>query len=205
MSGPANVVLEDDIAIAATYGTALLGIAAQAIRHGLDCGEQITLDAKSYPAPLQLLRATFVTLEHADELRGCVGAIEPHQALASSVAHHAHCAAFHDDRFAPVDAAAWRDLTASISILSPREPLPASDEAGARAALRPGIDGLVFSADGRRAVFLPKVWDELPEPARFLNLLKRKAGFAESYWSDRVRLERFIAVSVPSASLASFC
>ena len=46
---------------------------------------------------------------------------------------------------------------------------------------------------GRRATFLPQVWDSLPEPKDFLGQLKRKAGRSEDFWDDSIELERYAA------------
>jgi AMMECR1 domain-containing protein len=35
------------------------------------------------------------------------------------------------------------------------------------------------------------VWEELPDAARFLGELKRKAGLPGSFWSEGVRLFRY--------------
>jgi AmmeMemoRadiSam system protein A len=193
--------LPDDAAIAKVHGADLLRIAARAVRHGLDRAEPLRLALDDYPEPLRLKRAAFVTLEHNGALQGCIGTIEPHDALAASVAHYAHLAAFKDTRFDPVQAAHWPGLAAEVSILSPREALPALSEAAALDALRPNVDGLVFSAGAVRSVFLPKVWADLPDPRRFLGLLKRKAGLPEDYWSPAVQLERFTCAVIPAQPL----
>lgn len=193
----------DDVALAQTYAAALNGIAARAIRHGLDHGQPLVLTRADYPPALHVPRATFVTLEHDGDLRGCVGGLDAHQPLAEDVATHAFGAAFYDTRFNPVDAGTWSGLMASISILSPRQPLAAASEAEALRNLRPGVDGIVLSDGSRRGVFLPKVWEELPAPSLFLTLLKRKAGLPENHWSPTVRLERFTVTAAPTARLSA--
>ena len=59
------------------------------------------------------------------------------------------------------------------------------------AQLRPGIDGIIFSAGTRRATFLPQVWEQLPKPELFMAHLKQKAGLPADYWGPNVRLERY--------------
>jgi len=43
--------------------------------------------------------------------------------------------------------------------------------------LRPGVDGVVLAWRGRRATFLPQVWESLAEPRDFIAALKRKASY----------------------------
>jgi AMMECR1 domain-containing protein len=66
-----------------------------------------------------------------------------------------------------------------------------ADEADLLAQLVPGTDGLVIGEGARRATFLPKVWDSLPEPVRFLGELKRKCGLPQGYWSERLEFQRY--------------
>ena len=78
-----------------------------------------------------------------------------------------------------------------VSVLSPLEAIPVNDEADLLNRLVPGTDGLVIVEGGRRATFLPKVWESLPEPARFLAALKTKCGLPENYWSERLEFLRY--------------
>ncbi len=135
--------------------------------------------------------ATFVTLTLKGELRGCIGTLEPHRSLGEDVTENAVAAAFRDPRFDPLCAAELPDVRVEVSLLSPAEPIVAADEAAALAALRPHIDGVVLDYKQYRGLFLPQVWDELPEPGRFLAHLKRKAGLPMNFWSPAVRLLRF--------------
>ena len=135
--------------------------------------------------------ASFVTLKIDDELRGCIGSIEPHRALGDDVIHNARAAAYRDPRFPPVSRAEVPLLQVEVSVLSSPQPLGARSEADALAQLRPGIDGLVFEYQGRRATFLPPVWEGLPDPEDFLGELRRKAGLPPHFWHPDVRLARY--------------
>jgi hypothetical protein len=75
-------------------------------------------------------------------------------------------------------------------------PLPAANEAELLAALRPGVDGLVLREGGRRATYLPAVWEQLPDPAEFVRQLKRKAGLAPDHWSPALRFDRYEVESI---------
>lgn len=135
--------------------------------------------------------ATFVTLTINGELRGCIGTLEPHRSLGEDVTENAVAAALRDPRFEPLRPAELRDVRVEVSLLSPTEPIVAADEAAALVALRPHIDGVVLEYKQYRGLFLPQVWEQLPEPTKFLAHLKRKAGLPMNFWSPAVRLLRF--------------
>ena len=75
----------------------------------------------------------------------------------------------------------------------PPEPLPVTDREALRAALRPHQDELVIAADGHRATFLPKVWEQLPNVDDFLHALWEKAGLRAAAWPDGIHIERCAA------------
>ncbi|MEE8393678.1 MAG: AMMECR1 domain-containing protein, partial [Rhodospirillales bacterium] len=62
--------------------------------------------------------------------------------------------------------------------------------------LRPGEDGLIIEDAGKRALFLPSVWEGLPKPENFLTHLKLKAGMARDHFSDGFKAWRFIAAEI---------
>jgi AmmeMemoRadiSam system protein A len=116
--------------------------------------------------------------------------------LAEDVAENAYKSALADPRFPPVSAAEVDGLQISVSVLSPPEPIPARNEAELLAALRPGEDGLIVEDGGRRALFLPSVWEHLGEPRQFLAHLKLKAGLPADHWSPDFAARRFRTVQV---------
>jgi len=132
-----------------------------------------------------------VTLTLGGELRGCIGSLEAYQPLADDVTSNARSAAFRDPRFPPLTAAEFRRVHIEVSVLSAPQPMAVTSEADALAQLRPGVDGVILAAAGRRATFLPQVWEQLPEPATFLAHLKRKAGLPAGYWGDDVQVWRY--------------
>jgi len=173
----------------------LLAIARQSIDHGLSHGRPLPVDADDYPAPLQALRATFVTLHENGQLRGCIGTLEAHRPLVEDVADNAFSAAFRDPRFAPVSAAERDRLDLEISVLSPATPMQFDSEQDLLQQLRPGIDGLVLEDGPYRGTFLPSVWEQLPDPVDFLRQLKRKAGLSVDHWSPSLKVSRYVTES----------
>jgi AmmeMemoRadiSam system protein A len=137
--------------------------------------------------------ATFITLTKAGELRGCIGSLTAHRSLAEDIAANA-VAAMRDPRFAPVTREEMESIDIEVSLLTTPQPFFYLNEESAIAQLVPGEDGLVFEAEGKRATYLPQVWEQLPDPRDFLRELKVKAGLPADYWSADVRLLRYGAL-----------
>ena len=134
----------------------------------------------------------FVTLWHPNgSLQGCIGNIEPNGALADSIKRNALHAAFRDPRAARISIDDVKYLGVEVSVLSPLERVYFFDEASAKAALRPTIDGVVLRCRDHQGTFLPQVWDSLPDVDDFVSQLKRKAGLPSDYWSPAIELWRY--------------
>ena len=168
----------------AALGAALLSRARNAIAGSLG----LAITPEPWHPSLAKPGASFVTLLHQGELRGCIGTLVAEHPLEDDVRQRALGAAFHDTRFEPVTADEWPGLSVEVSVLDAPQPLPVASEADACQRLRPGIDGVLLEWHGHRATFLPQVWDQLPRPADFLAALKRKAGLAADFWAPDVRL-----------------
>ena len=140
--------------------------------------------------------ATFVSLHWpGGRLQGCIGTLEARRTLAADVAHNACAAAFDDPRARPLDPHDVDALEVEVSVLTPLEHVPATDEAEARAALRPGRDGVVFSWHDHRATFIPQMWTQLHDATTLLAELKQKAGLPADFWAPDVMLQRYTVVA----------
>lgn len=156
--------------------------------------------------------ASFVTLNEHGDLRGCIGTLEAYRPLGRDVAEHAVDAAARDPRFPPVTPDEYPSLDIEVSVLSPPEPImvaaaadtdtrggnpdnpsgrdslrPVRSRAELVRALHPGRDGLIIEdrSSRHRATFLPQVWEDLPDPHRFVAHLLVKAGLpASTDWRD---------------------
>ena len=177
----------------------LNNIAKDSIGYSLELGSnarfELTLNLDNYSADLQQQRATFVTLNINDQLRGCIGTLVAHQPLVIDVAHNARAAAFHDPRFGPLSKPEFERLQIHISILGEPEPMTFTSQQDLLQQIRPGIDGLILTSGSHRGTFLPSVWESLATPEEFLSHLKLKAGLPASYWSDDIRIERYTTES----------
>ncbi|KAB7789180.1 AmmeMemoRadiSam system protein B [Bifidobacterium cebidarum] len=177
--------------------TVLLSLARAAIREhlGLDDAPEHTPEAIVNRNPwLNEPGASFVTLTERGQLRGCIGTLEAYRSLGRDVVEHAIDAAVHDPRFFPVSREEYPLLDVEVSVLGKPAPMPVRSRTELEQALRPGEDGLILTdRHGRRATFLPQVWEQLPNPYDFVSHLLTKAGITPSYdWKNgEIECERY--------------
>ena len=174
---PSAVVSEEQ-------GRLLIRLARQTIARRLDqplAGEDAAIRAGADPA-LRRPSGTFVTLKINGQLRGCIGSLEPREAIFESVRSNAINAAFRDWRFSSLKVDELEKVQIEVSILTPPAPLAYRNADELKALLRPGIDGLIIRKAHHSATFLPQVWEQLPRVEDFLSHLCRKAGMAADAW-----------------------
>lgn len=169
----------------------LIRIARHSLTAAVRTGAPRLPDASGLSPAIAAVRASFVTLRAAGDLRGCTGSLEAVAPLGIDVARATSHSALADPRFPPVTADELQGIRIEISVLSPLERVLTLDEQELLARLEPGIDGLVLSLGRHRATFLPKVWEQLLEPASFVRELKRKAGLPPGFWSNALEVYRY--------------
>ena len=160
---------------------ALLRLARSTIQSGLMKNAKVQKLQKLTPA-LKEKRGCFVTLHKKDNLRGCIGSIEPEKPLFEGVEENALNAAFRDPRFLPLQPHELLDVEIEISVLTTPEPLKYSTAQDLIDKLRPGVDGVILKKGMAQSTFLPQVWDQLPQPEAFLSNLCLKAGLPAEDW-----------------------
>ncbi len=183
------------------HGHTLLAVADTSIDHGLEHGAPLPIAKGEFAFELQEPGASFVTLKHGPRLRGCIGSLRATRSLIEDVAVNAFAAAFKDPRFPPLKREEWDGLDLSISILTPPKEIRCSSEADLLVQLRPGVDGVILEDGKRRGLFLPAVWEALPDPVDFLRHLKRKAGLAPDYWSAGTKVYRFATLAISPSNV----
>ena len=160
----------------------LLRIARESMEAGVQGKPLAPLDERSLPAPLREQGASFITLTIRGQLRGCIGALEAYQPLAKDVREHAIAAALEDPRFPPVREDELSIIQIEVSRLTRPLPLEYKDAADLLSKLRPHVDGVILRDGGRRATFLPQVWEKIPDPSEFMNNLCYKMGLSDNAW-----------------------
>lgn len=161
----------------------LLKLARQALE-AAPAGQALELpDLEALSPALQADRACFVTLHTiGGELRGCTGTLAARLPLAYEVGYMTVQTALHDPRFPPVQPSEVPGLVIEISVLTPPVLLDFETPEAIPALLRPYVDGVILVVEGRRATFLPQVWEKAPEPEMFLDLLCHKLGLRAGKW-----------------------
>jgi AmmeMemoRadiSam system protein A len=173
----------------------LLQVARQSLHTGLHRGEPATVTLHGLAKTLTTPRGVFVTLTRQGRLRGCIGSMEASAPLVSSVAESAYNAAFQDPRFPQLASQELDTTQVEISILSPMESVPASSRSELLSSLRPTLDGVLIRDRHYRSTFLPKVWEQLPDPEVFLDHLLSKAGLPTTHWSASMQCFRYHTVT----------
>lgn len=163
----------------------LLQLARQALEKGVCHDHLPEIDLETVSPRIREFGASFVTLTHHGNLRGCIGALEPYQSLAEDVREHAVAAALNDYRFTPVQPNELPSIQIEISRLTMPVLLEYENAEDLLRQLRPGVDGVILRDGIRRATFLPQVWEKIPDTNIFLSQLCMKMGASPDTWRTK--------------------
>lgn len=175
------------------YSDFVIKICKDSILSGLQLG---SYDYDNYPCVFEENGASFVTLKLNGQLRGCIGSIVAHRSLIKDLIQNAHSAAFSDPRFAPLTIDEYQNIEISVSLLSKPERIHFDDEEDLLNQIVPFKDGLIIRDGNYQAVFLPVVWEELPDKHEFLKELKLKAGMPLEHFSETFEAFKFTATKI---------
>lgn len=153
---------------------------------------------ENIPPVFGQLGACFVTLEKNGDLRGCIGSIIAHRWLIDDLAQNAQNSAFSDPRFQPLKKHEFDDLEINVSLLSTPEKMDFKDEQDLLNQIQPFVDGIIIKDKGYQAVYLPSVWEQLPEKELFMESLKIKAGMTPKHFSNTFEAYRYTTEYIKS-------
>lgn len=142
------------------------------------CGESSLQDVNlEQYGELHRSGGAFVTIKKDGHLRGCIGNIIGREPLYSSVLRMGIEAAVSDPRFLPMECRELPEVHFELSLLTEPRRVDSPHD------IVIGTDGILLSADGRSAVFLPQVAPEQGwELEQTLDHLCIKAGLASGRW-----------------------
>ena len=175
------------------YSDFVKKICKESILSGLQLGQP---RISNYDCVFEEYGASFVTLELDGILRGCIGSIIAHKPLIKDLLHNAHAAAFSDPRFPALTLNEYNRITIGVSLLSKPERIEFETEDELLEQLTPAIDGLIIRDGNFQSVFLPDVWEQLPDKHEFLGHLKLKAGLPKDYFSESLEAFKFNTVKI---------
>ena len=135
------------------------------------------------PSPGMERRAgAFVSIKKHGRLRGCIGTVEPAQEnLAAEIIANAISAGVHDPRFHPVQAHELSQLTYSVDVLTPAEPVTGIEE------LDPYRYGVIVKSGRRTGLLLPNL-EGVTTAEEQIEIASQKAGIRPG---EPVELYRF--------------
>ena len=163
----------------------LLRIAREAITRAVRNEQLIRIELQEHSQLLRDPGASFVTLTIREKLRGCIGTLEANQPLILDVQEHAVAAAMEDYRFPVVREEELQLINIEISRLTPVHLIDYSTPEDLVSKIRVNVDGVLIKARGKRATFLPQVWEKVPDPEQFLSQLCVKMGAPPDLWRGR--------------------
>ena len=185
----------DDPTLTDPHRRTLLEIAERVIRQGVQqrgaAGEPPSIPDELYDRLPPVERATFVTLEVAGELNGCIGQLRARRFVGEDVRYNAYRAAFADRRFDPLTPEQLPDADLHISVLDPLEEIPVDRADHLWDFVEPGRHGVLLKTRRHRGTFLPSVWEKCPDPQAFLAHLRQKAGLEPEAWPEDLRVFRY--------------
>jgi len=161
----------------------LLILARKAIEEKFSGIKPGKLEAKKFSEK----RGVFVTLNKNKELRGCIGFPYPYLPVQEAVISAAKSAAFSDPRFFPVQEKELKEIKMEISILTIPEKLNYKDEKDLLKKINHNL-GIIIKKGFYQAIYLPQVWEQIPDKQQFLSSLCMKAGLPSNSWKEKIEI-----------------
>lgn len=175
----------------------LLQIARTAIESNFE--DEVKVDKENLLKENSFLseqRACFVTLTLDGKLRGCIGSLVAHRTLIDDLIHNSIAAAIGDPRFSPLTKEEYEKIKVEISLLTPAQELEYSDLEDLEKKLIPNKHGVILELNGKRATFLPQVWEQLPSFNDFMVHLCQKAGLDPTKLPALPNIQTYEAIKI---------
>ena len=166
-------------------GEILVKTARSAVTEYLKTKKRLML-LEDFKSKFSYNSGVFVTLNKAEELRGCIGFPTPERKLYQSLVDAAIASATEDPRFSPVKYEELPDISFEITVLTPPEEVTVENVLEYPTKIRVGRDGLIVKWEFGAGLLLPQVpveygWNE----EEFLNHTCEKAGAPHDCWKRK--------------------
>lgn len=165
-------------------GQLLVTLARKIVTEFVNSGQRLVLE-KEIESKISFDAGIFVTLNHNDDLRGCIGFPLPRN-IAQALPEAAIAAATQDPRFSPVEKAELDKITFEVTILTPPQEIKTDDHHMLPTKIKVGRDGLIIKQGHYSGLLLPQVpveygWNE----KEFLSHTCQKAGLPSDCWLQK--------------------
>lgn len=166
-------------------GESLVKTARLAVTEYLKTGKKITLP-EEFKSKFSYNSGVFVTLNKAENLRGCIGFPTPEKKLYQSLVDAAIASSTEDPRFPKVKYEELRDISFEVTVLTPPLEIKVEKPLEYPSKIKTGRDGLIVKWEFGSGLLLPQVpveygWNE----EEFLNHTCEKAGAPQDCWKNR--------------------
>jgi len=166
-------------------GEILVKTARSAVTEYLMTRKKILLQ-EDFKSRFSYNSGVFVTLNKANELRGCIGFPTPEKKLYQSLVDASIASATEDPRFPHVKYEELNDISFEVTILTPPIEVKVENTLDYPSKIKVGRDGLIVRWEFGSGLLLPQVpiewgWNE----EEFLNHACEKAGAPHDCWKRK--------------------
>jgi len=166
-------------------GEILVKTARFAVTEYLMTGKRIALQ-EDFKSRFSYNSGVFVTLNKANDLRGCIGFTTPEKKLYQSLVDASIASATEDPRFPHVKYEELNDISFEVTVLTPPIEVKVENTLDYPSKIKVGRDGLIVKWEFGSGLLLPQVpiecgWNE----EEFLNHTCEKAGAPQDCWKRK--------------------
>ncbi|RKZ34688.1 hypothetical protein DRQ33_01580, partial [bacterium] len=159
-----NDTKENEYSLTEQQKLYLLKLARETIEKYIRANEKLEPE-KPDDANLVEDAAVFVTIHREGMLRGCIGQMSAQEPLYLAVRDMAISAATKDPRFSPLSEQELDEIDIEVSVLSPLKRIDSWEK------IEPFKHGVYVKRGWQSGVFLPQVWEQIPNKESFLTEL----------------------------------
>ena len=147
--------------------------------------EKKVVTTMTKPPILKKNAGIFCTLKLNQQLRGCIGYLNPQFPLGEALVKASIQSAVHDPRFEPITYKELEKIVIELTVLTPPQLIEISDPMDYLEKIILGRDGLIAEFNHKRGLLLPQVPIEQNWTIeQFLEYTCMKAGILPHLWKD---------------------
>lgn len=172
----------------------IINLARNSIENFVKTGKSLPIP-EEYPEELKIKSDVFVTINKikngGEVLRGCIGTLGSKKSLIENILESATNATL-DPRFEPLEEDELKEISVEVSILNTPQKIEVKNPKEYLEKIEPNKDGLIIKKGFQQGLFLPQVWEIIPDKYNFLSQLCLKANLSPFDWTKNgIELQKF--------------